>query len=261
MKQNEIQKITSALNIARTTGSSVEQFSDRYDNFKRSDAYTIQEGGIAFRINDGEIQVGMKMGLTSKAKREQMNLDAPLYGVLTDKMEVKNGGDLSMNGSIHPKIEPEVAFYITKDLSGKVTREEVLDATGWICSCMEILDSRYNHFKYFSMEDVIADNSSSFKYVLGEKIENFKDIDLTNLNMTMKVNGEVSKTGNTNSISGDPVVSIQQLCELLAERKQTLKAGQVVLAGAATVAVDLGPGMKIDLSVEALGDVSVNILA
>ena len=54
----------------------------------RHDAYGIQEKGINFRLEDGEKVIGMKMGLTSEAKRKQMNLDAPLYGFLTDKMEV-----------------------------------------------------------------------------------------------------------------------------------------------------------------------------
>ena len=48
-----------------------------------------------------------------------MNLDSPLYGVLTDKMLIKNNGTFSLAGSIHPKIEPEV---VVRGLWGRKVR-------------------------------------------------------------------------------------------------------------------------------------------
>ena len=180
------------------------------------------------------------MGLTSEAKRKQMNLDSPLYGVLTDQMEVR--GDFSLSGSIHPKIEPEVAFLIEKELPENPSREQVLQAAGAVCACLEILDSRYQHFKYFSMEDVIADNSSSSHFVLGGWVRDFRDFDLRNLPMQMFVNDRLAQEGNSKDISGDPVVSVIQLCQLLAERKRSLPKNCIVLAGAATAAVALVRG-------------------
>jgi 2-oxo-3-hexenedioate decarboxylase len=259
VQKDQLQKIAEELFQARTRAQPVTQYSDRYDQFSRSDAYTIQETGINLRLGCDERIVGMKMGLTSEAKRKQMNLEAPLYGVLTDKMEVKEGEEFQMAGKIHPKIEPEVAFHFTSDLKGTVTREEVLEACDGVYAALEILDSRYEHFKYFSMEDVISDNSSSAFFILGDKISDFKEIDLANLKMEMKANGDVVQSGNSNAISGDPVVSVIQLCELLAERDQFLEAGSIVLAGAATPAVNLESGMDIELTVEKLGTINFKV--
>ena len=247
------------LHDARLKKEPIEQISDKISDFARPDAYSIQEHGIKMREESGEKVVGLKMGLTSEAKRQQMNLDAPLYGVLTNTMQVDNGGTYSLEGQIHPKIEPEVAFLISKELSGSPTREEVIDATSEVYPCMEILDSRYKQFKYFSMEDVISDNSSSSQFILGSPIKDFKNIDLANLNLEMKVNGEVAESGNTKAISGDPVISVIQLCELMALRDQKLSPGMVVLAGAATTAVKLEEGMQIELSIEELGQVGVTV--
>ena len=188
-----------------------------------------------------------------------MNLDSPLYGVLTDKMQVTDGGEFKLAGSIHPKIEPEVAFYINKELKGTVSREDVLNSCSGVCAALEILDSRYEGFKYFSMEDVISDNSSSSHYILGEKLTDFSDLDLKNLKMQMLVNGEVAKEGLSSAISGDPVVSVMQLSELLAKRGQSIPANCFVLAGAATTAVSLEPGMKVSLKVDHLPELAVNI--
>ena len=70
---------------------------------------------------------------------------------------------------------------------------------------------------------------------------------------------KIVQEGRLDAISGDPAVSVIQLAELLAERDQYIKAGTFVLAGAATAAVALEPGMEVSLSVEGLSDMSVNI--
>lgn len=257
METEKLQEMAKTLHDARLNAQALPQFSASVKDFSRSDAYTIQEMGIRMREDQGEKVIGLKMGLTSEKKRKQMNLDAPLYGVLTDKMLV--GKSYQIQGSIHPKIEPEIVFYLKSDLKGKVTREDVLDACEAIGPALEILDSRYEGFKYFSMEDVIADNSSSSHYVLGPKITDFKGIDLKNLKMEMFVNGELAQSGVSSDISGDPVLSVMQLAELIAERDQYVPAGSFVLAGAATAAVNLEPGMKVELIVENLGNMQVGV--
>lgn len=256
MDQNQISELSERLHNARKNASPISQLSKDI-KIERDEAYSIQEAGIKKREHDGEKVIGLKMGLTSEAKRKQMDLDAPLYGVLTDKMQCHS--TYHMNGSIHPKIEPEIVFFFNKSLEGNVSREEVLEACDGIAACMEILDSRYEQFKYFSMEDVISDNSSSSHFVFGEKVTNFKDLDLKNLKMEMKVNGEIAQSGTSEAISGDPVVSIIQQCELLAKRGKKIEAGTFVLAGAATPAVALESGMNVELQVEGLKSVTIKI--
>lgn len=259
MNNDQITDIASTLHNARIEGSSLKQFSASITDFKRPDAYSIQEKGIEMRIEAGEKVIGLKMGLTSKEKRDQMNLDAPLYGVLTDKMQVLDEGEYKLAGSIHPKIEPEVAFFFKKELKGVVSREEVLEATEGVCAALEILDSRYEGFKYFSMEDVISDNSSSSHFILGPKLESFSDLALEDLSMKMFVNGELAKEGTSRAISSDPVVSIIEQAKLLSERGKSIPAGSFVLAGAATAAVNLEEGMDVVLEVSGLSKVSVKV--
>lgn len=260
-KDNHINTIywADVLHGARLNHTPIPQISKEITSFSRAEAYTIQELQMKTCLESGETQVGWKMGLTSEAKRRQMNLDSPLYGFLTNKMQVADGGVFPLEGSIHPKIEPEIAFLISKDLVGNVTREQVLAACGGVASALEILDSRYTEFKYFSMEDVIADNSSSSDFVVGPWVKDFKNIDLINLRMEMFVDGKPVQTGISKDISGDPVASVIQLCALLAERDQVLKAGSIVLAGAATAAEMLKSGMKVSLNVDQLPPVSVTV--
>jgi 2-oxo-3-hexenedioate decarboxylase len=247
------------LHTARLKRAPIGQISKEVASFARSEAYAIQELQLKKRQLLGETQIGWKMGLTSEAKRRQMNLDSPLYGFLTQAMQVKTGGSFDLNSAIHAKIEPEIAFLMSKDLSGAVTPEQVLNACEAVASALEILDSRYQEFKYFSMEDVIADNSSSSHFVVGDWVRDFKNIDLANLSMEMSVNEKAVQKGNSKDISGDPVVSVIELCALLSERGQVLKAGSIVLTGAATAAEMLKPAMQVSLRVEKLPSVSVTV--
>ncbi len=257
MEQEDISKWSNVLSQARVHSAPVAQLSTQIEGWGRSEAYAIQEKGIEFRVARGERLLGFKMGLTSEAKRKQMNLNSPLYGVLTDQMEVRD--EFSLSGNIHPKIEPELAFLIEKELPESPSREQALQAVGAVCACMEILDSRYQQFKYFSMEDVIADNSSSAHFVLGGWVRDFRDLDLRNLPMQMFVNDRLAQEGNSKDISGDPVVSVIQLCQLLADRQRSLPKNCIVLAGAATAAVALEAGMRIRLEVPHFPSVQVGI--
>lgn len=259
MDEAQILKIAQTLDDARLKSEALPQFSSNFPDFSRTDAYSVQEKGIKMRTSRGEKIVGLKMGLTSEGKRKQMNLDSPLYGVLTDIMEVPDNGTFKLIGSIHPKIEPEIAFYINKDLKGIISREDVLAATEYIAPALEILDSRYVGFKYFRMEDVIADNSSSSHFIIGPKCTNFKSLDLKNLKMQMKINGETKTEGISSDISGDPVISVIQLAELLDQRGQFIPANTIVLAGAATLAISLEPNILVSLEVESLQEMSVKV--
>ncbi len=197
------------------------------------------------------------MGLTSEAKRKQMNLHSPVYGVLTDRMQLR--GEMALAGSIHPKIEPEIAFRTGRELKGKVSRAEALDACVAVMAALEVLDSRYKDFKYFSLPDVIADNSSSSHFAVGPEVTDFRAIDLANLRMQMHVNGALLHEAPSHAISGDPVLSIVQLCELLAGHGKSLPAGSIVLAGAATAAHPLSAGDRVKLVVEQLPPLEVSV--
>jgi len=245
------------LDLALREAREVGRLSTEHKDFTLSDAYQIQEAGIRLREARGEKRVGLKLGFTSEAKRQQMGLGLPIYGWITDRMRILNGGGVPLKGSIHPKIEPEIAFITSRELRGRVSRDEALAACSGVCAAMEILDSRFVGFKYFSLEDVVADNCSSSMFVLSDDILRPDQIDLSDLEMVMEVNGVVSQSARSHAISGHPAQSLVQLCEMLDGHGLALPAGSIVMAGAATQAVALEPGMKVRARVEKLGEVSV----
>jgi len=163
----DIERLAVHLDDARRHGREVERLTLEAPDLDLSQAYRVMDAGIALRVGRGERVIGLKMGLTSEAKRRQMSLDAPIYGVLTDAMVVR--GTFQLRGSLHPKIEPEIAFRFARGLQGTPDRAGVLAACTGVGPALEILDSRYRDFKYFSLPDVVADNASSSHVVLPER--------------------------------------------------------------------------------------------
>jgi 2-oxo-3-hexenedioate decarboxylase len=253
----DVKALARRLDDARRGTREVERLTLEFPDLSLEQAYSVMDEGIALRGGRGERVVGLKMGLTSEAKRQQMGLGAPIYGVLTDVMRVE--GTFRMAGTLHPKIEPEIAFHFARGLEGRPGRANVLAACTGVCAALEILDSRYRDFKYFSLPDVVADNASSSHFLLAEEWSPVAGLCLADVEMAMSVDGAVRQRAKGSAISGDPVLSVVQLCELLAGRGRSLPPGSFVLAGAATVAEPLRPGQSVSLTVGALPSVRVRI--
>jgi 2-oxo-3-hexenedioate decarboxylase len=255
----DVTALARRLDEARLQGREVERLTLEVPDLSLEQAYRIMDAGIALRREHGEVGVGLKMGLTSEAKRQQMGLGAPIYGVLTGAMRVQ--GTFRMAGTLHPKIEPEIAFHFAEGLRGRLGKEEVRAACTGVCAALEILDSRYRDFKYFSLPDVVADNASSSHFVLADVWTPPQGLDLAELEMAMSVDGVVRQRAKGSAISGDPWLSVVQLCALLDERGRSLPPDSVVLAGAATVAEPLRVGQTVSLTVGALPKVQLLIAA
>ena len=165
LSTSQIVELSQTLHQARATAQEIEPLTKTFHDFDLSDAYKIQSEGIELRLKEGEKVIGYKMGFTSKAKMEQMGLHQPIFGVLTNKMQVKNKGPFPLKNRIHPKTEPEIYFITNRDLQGSITPDEALAACAQIGVALEILDSRFKGFKYFTLPDVVADNASSAFFV------------------------------------------------------------------------------------------------
>jgi 2-oxo-3-hexenedioate decarboxylase len=106
---------------------------------------------------------------------------------------------------------------------------------------------------------VVADNASSSHVVPPERWLDVEGRDLSRVELVMSIDGAPRQRATGAAISGDPVLSVVQLCALLEERGQSLPPGSVVLAGAATVAEPLAAGMEVKLEAGWLGSVSVRV--
>lgn len=236
-------------------GNSVPQLTHT-QAFSVDEAYDIQAASLNERYSRGETFVGLKLGFTSRAKRVQMGVDDLIWGRLTDAMQYTDGGTFSMEGKVHPRIEPEVAFILKKDIDRPIGMGEAGAYLEAVAPALEIIDSRYQNFK-FSLADVVADNCSSTGFVLGGFQSPHTDVE--NLGILFHINDKLVHTGSTAAILGNPLRAIPEISRLCVAAEQALPAGSIVLAGAATAAVHLQSGDFVSLEMEKLGTVSLHI--
>ncbi len=226
--------------------------------FSLAEAYTIQRAGIALRKLRGDELVGLKMGLTSRAKMVQMKVEVPIYGHLTRSMILEDGGTVLRASHIHPRVEPEIAFLLAKDLEGPVTPAQALAAVDCCCCALELIDSRFENFQ-FTLQDVVADNASSSRFVLGSRVRP-RDTDTGNLGMVMTKNGVVVETGSSAAIYEHPARSLAALANQLVSLGEQLKAGMIVMTGGATAAMALSPGDRARVDVDGLGSAELFVV-
>ncbi len=220
-----------------------------------ADAYRIQHEVLARRHARGERPVGAKLGFTSRAKMVQMGVSEIIVGQLTDAMLVPDGGSARLGDYIHPRIEPEVAFRLGADVDPDDPRADVVSAIVAVAPAMEIIDSRYKDFS-FNLADVVADNTSAAGFVIGAW-QSFETAgDLGNRAVRMAVDGAERLAGSTAAILGHPLTAMVALLGLARRYAIPLRAGDIVLAGAATEAIPFAPG-HYETRVNALGSVSV----
>ncbi|WP_082680846.1 2-keto-4-pentenoate hydratase [Mycolicibacterium novocastrense] len=255
--QLDVDKLAAFLDHAVSTAIATPQLSLSH-SLTLDDAYAVQASGVSLREQRGDRVVGVKLGFTSKAKAEQMGLSDVVIGVLHDSMEIARDEVTDLSRWVHPRIEPEVAFRLGKDIKPTDTETEILAAVQQIAPALEIIDSRYEDFK-FSLTDVVADNTSAAGFVVGEWLpfDEFVAVhDLGDLAVRLAVDGETVQTGTSADVLGNPLNSVQAAARMARKYDLKLSSGSIILAGAATAAVALSAGSVITASVAGLGAVS-----
>lgn len=218
-------------------------------------AYDVQRAVIARRVGRGESVVGAKLGFTSAAKMAQMGIDQIIVGEVTDAMGFADGDDVDLSRFIHPRIEPEVAFRLARDVDLADPDVDVVAAVDAVAPALEIIDSRYRAFR-FALPDVVADNTSAAAYVIGPWTPLVQAGELGDLAVRLVVDGSDAETGSSADILGHPLAALRALVPLARVTGLRLPAGHVVLAGAATAAVPFGASL-VEAHVAGLGVASV----
>ncbi|MEH7235010.1 2-keto-4-pentenoate hydratase [Bacillus sp. JJ1562] len=254
---NKIEQLASQLAEAESTRVGIEPPTSVDSELTVKEAYYIQLENITKKVAEGQKIVGKKIGLTSLAMQNLLGVDEPDYGHLLDSMVVENGGKISIEKVLQPKVEAEIAFILKKDLRGpNVTALDVLQATEYIVPALEIVDSRVKDWK-IKLADTVADNASSGFYVLGGKPTKIEDIDLELIGMILSKNGELANTGVGAAALGNPANCVAWLANKLSEFDIPLRAGEVILSGALSAAIEAREGDSFTARFAHIGQVSV----
>lgn len=257
LDQSTIAALAEHLEDAELNARAVGKITDRYADMDWEDAYAIQDAIRARKEARGTPVSGLKMGLTSPAKIKQMGVKEPIYGFLNGLHAYRTGAGIDTASLIHPKVEAEIGFVLKRPLKGPGCHVgEVLAATDYVVGTVEVIDSRYENFK-FDLKSVIADNTSAARYVVGDTYRQVAGLDLRNLGIVLRKNGAVATVASGAAVLGHPAASVAMLANMLGARGREIPAGVLIMTGGATEAVAVEKGDRVSVDFQWLGSVSM----
>jgi 2-keto-4-pentenoate hydratase len=255
----DVEGLAQALATAEAQRRPLEPLTDSVPHLSVDDAYHIQQANILRRTRKGERIVGHKIGLTAKAMQELFNVNEPDYGHLLDTMVHDEQTPLDLSELIDPQVEVEPGFVLSRRLAGAdLTIENILDATQYVCVCLEIIDSRVVDWR-IKVQDTVADNGSSARIVIGAERIPTRSVNLEDLLTTLELDGEVAETGRTSEILGHPANGVAWLARALSRFNMGLNAGDIVLPGTCTRSRRLFGHEQATGRIDQLGSVSVRM--
>jgi 2-keto-4-pentenoate hydratase len=248
-----LQAAAEALVNAEKVRQPIAPLSLSMPDLNESEAYEIARRRTAAI---GKTSIGYKLGYTSAAMRAQMGVTEPNYGVLLAGSEVPQNETVSLGELIHPLLEPEITFLMGRDLAGpEIGREEAWRAVAAVMGSLEIVDTRYESYK-FSAVDNISDNSSAARFVLGDRIERNDTGDLGNVPVRFEKDGTQIEVGKGSDAMGDPVLALAWLANKLVECGSGIRAGELIMTGGLTKAHPAEAGSQFTARFEGIGAVT-----
>jgi 2-keto-4-pentenoate hydratase len=208
------------------------------------EAYAVQEKYLATRIAGGERFIGYKVGCTSPAIRGQLGLSQPICGRLLDPHLYHDGAILNIEDYVDCALEAELVLHLRIDLDGGNLETAYLrSAISAVSPGIEIHNCRFWYGPPTSQE-LIASNGIHAGLVLGAAQPLAPEVDLARERTSLAVNQVEVDSGYGVDLmdGGGPVASLRWLLTHLRERKQGLRAGDLVIPGSATKLIPVKAG-------------------
>jgi len=261
MNEAKINALGDELFQALKSRTTVEPLTTRHPELTIDEAYHISLRMVQRRLDSGEQLIGKKIGVTSKAVQNMLNVHQPDFGYLTDTMVFESGCKMPISEQlIQPRAEGEIAFVLKHDLAGPgVTNADVLRATEAVFPCFEVVDSRVRDWK-IKIQDTVADNASCGLFVLGSEGVDPRRVDLTTCGMVVYKNGELLSTGAGAAALGSPVNCVAWLANTLGRFGISLKAGEIILSGSLVPLEPVQAGDTMTVHIGQMGSASVDFV-
>lgn len=259
MSEADIKKAADLLWQAEQDRRQMPQLSNTWTGMTIADAYAVQAEVVKRKRATGAKVIGYKIGLTSKAMQQAVQIDEPDYGHLYDTMMVRDGGKVRHADYCVPRIEVELTFVLGKPLRGPhVGLLDVMRATEYVVPSLEIIDARVqNPRKIF---DTLADNGAAAGLVIGGRPVRPDDVDLRWVPGVLYRNSEIEETGVAAGVLGHPAMGIAWLANKFAPFGIGLEAGQYLLSGSFTRPVHVEKGDTVHAEFGPLGSVAVQFV-
>ncbi len=257
--QKEIAAAAELLTKARLDNAVIDAIPEAIRPGNLAEAYAVQD---AFIQSLGWEIGGWYCACTNVSIQKLLSLDEPYYARLF-KDHIFASPCVLRSADYPPMVlECEFGFRLGADLPSReepYSREEVETAIAAVHPTIEVVAGHLKDWPNQDVWSVIADNGTDGALICGEGVADWRKLDLTNMPVTLKVNGKIEREGAGINVLGDPVASFVWLVNARARDGEGLKSGHIHNTGTATDIFWVSPGDDVVASFAGLGNVQLRV--
>ena len=221
-------------------------------------AYLVQRALHAMLTPHFGPVVGHKIGCTTPVMQAYLKIPNPCAGGVYERAVHQSPARLRHGDFVRVGVECEIVVRLGADLrpsSAPFTLDSVARAVAACMPGIEIVDDRYVDYRSLDTPTLIADDFFDAGCVLGAPVTAWRDIDLAAVTGVTLINGVEVGRGISRDVMGHPFEALAWLANSLAQRGQSLKAGEFVCTGSVVETKWLNPGDHVLMRMEGLGEV------
>ena len=234
-------------------GKVIPSIIQRNPHFDWEAAYRVAAEIVRVRRARGEKTVGRKIGFTNRNIWKEYGATAPIWAHVYDRTVQFARGDraeVSLQGSVQPRLEPEIAFRLKAPLPPSINDPvRVLETIDWLAPSFEIVDCHFADWK-FGPADSAADFSFHWRLIVGTPCAVEKSAipelvaRLGDCGITLSKGDAVVDRGVGANALGHPLTALAHLAGALAQQPQfePLAAGEIITTGTLTAAMPVKAG-------------------
>ena len=223
----------------------VPPFSDRYPGLTPDSGYAAARHLHAHRVKSGWKPVGRKIGFTNRTIWARYGVFEPIWGMVYDRTLLEAGqnrAQVSLQGLVQPRIEPEICFKLGKPPRTS-DQAELLSCIEWMAHSVEIVQCHHPEWKV-TISDCTADNGLHGRLIVGAAVRLQNPEELPRVKARLYKGERLVDEGVGANVLGSPLLSLAHLVELLKKQPEApaLRAGEIITTGVLTDAHPVAAG-------------------
>ena len=222
------------------------------------DAYAVQS--LLAERAGGDVR-GWKVSALSVEQQRLYSANRPVAGALLAPFVHTAPAALSLQSYVAPLLECEVSFLLGTDLPARpqpYSRDEIEASIEAVVPAMEIADGRWPDDAPGLLK--LADSMGNGAFITGKPLANWRDLDLSRVDILLSHDGSVVERGSSSRILGNPLLAVIALANAQPLPCGGLKHGQIVTTGTCTTPIPPKPGRYIG-EFGGLGTLTLNVTA
>jgi 2-keto-4-pentenoate hydratase len=209
-------------------------------------------------LNSGHKPLGWKLAFGGPAAMERLHTNAPLVGFLLQSAVLPSNTSLSVSNWKKPAAEPEITVYIGKDLPACADRDTTKAAIAGLGPAVEVADVDHPSD---DVEGTLVCDIYQRHIILGRSDPARAGGILLGLTARVLRNGaEIANLTDSKSLqelTGELLDIVGHTANLLAAFGETLRAGEIIIAGSLIPPMWIEPGEEIVFNLAPVDTISI----